>query len=570
MPNEASEETPVQDEPLYDVVQVGYGPVSQVLALMLARQGHQVAVVERWKEPYSLPRAVCIDHEAARILHAIGLGEGLARVSHPAPLYQWFNAHWEELLCIDWSKDSVSGGPEVNFVHQPSLEAEFRAEVHRQPNVALNLGWELVGFSDRGNHVEVALREYDGESGGGRTRTLRTRYLVGADGANSPVRETLGIGREDRGFQADWLIADMKLRPGVVLDIPACGQYCNPARPTTIVPGGIEGGQVCRRWEFMRLPGETQEALRDRDNVWRLLTPWVKPDQAELVRHAIYTFRSLVADTWRCGRVLLAGDAAHVMPPFMGQGMCAGIRDAWNLSWKLDAILRDRAGDVLLDSYTTERKPHVSAVIDASIYLGKIICIADPTEAAERDEAFRTGTVEPFPPFPHLTTGLLAGGADGKPAPMAGLLSPHGKVSWRGREGRWDDVVGLGFCVVVHDADPATLLRPDQLRALESLGAHVIGIAAESRGGLVADVEGKYGAFFSAQGAAAVITRPDFYVFGGVAAPGDLAGLVDQFIAALAGNGMVVAAPGAGGGQQGERGRPEQHPAPNRQRTPAA
>ncbi len=537
----------MQDEPLYDVVQIGYGPVSQVLALMLGRQGHRVAVVERWSEPYTLPRAVCIDHEAARILRAIGLGEGLERVSRPAPLYQWFNADWEELLSIDWSAGSVSGGPEVNFVHQPSLEAEFRTEVRKQPSVELNLGWELASFTDHGDHVEVKLQEFEGN----RTRTLRTRYLVGADGANSLVRETLGIGREDRGFQADWLVVDMKLNPGVVLDIPACGQYCNPERPTTIVPGGVQDGRICRRWEFMRLPDETREALEGEANVWKLLGPWVKPEQAELVRHTIYTFRSLVADTWRRGRVLLAGDAAHTMPPFMGQGMCAGIRDAWNLSWKLDAVLHGRSGDELLDSYTVERKPHVSAVIDSAIYLGRIICIADPAEAAERDRAFKSGTAEPLPPFPHLSAGLLAHGengrADGALAPMAGLLSPHGIVRWRTHEGRWDDVVGLGFCVVVRNADPVDLLRPDQLRALEAIGAHVVSLTSGRGGDRVVDVEGKYSAFLKAHDAVGMITRPDFYIFGGVSEAHGLAGLVDELIAAFTGNGD----PRAGGGRRG-------------------
>ena len=233
---------PLSDENVFDVVQIGYGPVSQVLALMLARAGHRVAVVERYSEPYVLPRAVCIDHEAARILRAIGLGEGLDRVSQPGPLYQWFNAEWEELLCIDWTKGSVSGGPEVNFVHQPSLEAEFRAKIPELPNVELNLGWELNGFAEQGDHVEVRVAKV----GTGEARSLRARYLIGADGANSLVRETLGIGQEDRGFRADWLIADMELHPGVTLDIQECGQYCNPERPTTIVPGGMHDGRVCR------------------------------------------------------------------------------------------------------------------------------------------------------------------------------------------------------------------------------------------------------------------------------------------------------------------------------------
>ena len=564
------DDTPYQDEPLYDVVQIGYGPVSQLLALMLARQGHRVAVVERWTEPYILPRAVCIDHEAARILNAIGLGEGLARVSRPAPLYQWFNADWEELLSIDWSAGSVSGGPEVNFVHQPSLEAEFRAEVRKQPSVAPHLGWEFVGFTDRGDHVEVELQEFQG---GNRARTLRTRYLVGADGANSLVRETLGIKREDRGFEADWLVVDMEPHPGVVLDIPACGQYCDPVRPTTIVPGGVHGDRICRRWEFMRLPGETRADLEGEANVWRMLAPWVTPDQAEMVRHTIYTFRSLIAETWRRGRVLLAGDAAHVMPPFMGQGMCAGIRDAWNLSWKLDAVLRGQAEDALLDSYTAERKPHVTAVIDGAVYLGRIICVPDPADAAERDRAFKSGTAEPLPPFPHLSAGLLAKGPDCAPAPMAGVLSPHGVVRWRTHEGRWDDVVGLGFCVVVRNAEPADLLRPDQLRTLDAIGAHVVRLTS-GRGGdrRVADVEGKYSAFLKAHGAVGMIVRPDFYVFGGVSEAGDFEALVDELLATLAASGVHVHAEAKAGEERHQEDRNPQgrQAAQVRQGEPAA
>ena len=258
---------------------------------------------------------------------------------------------------------------------------------------------------------------------------------------------------------------------------------------------------------------------------------------AELVRHTIYTFRSLVAEDWRRGRVLLAGDAAHTMPPFMGQGMCAGIRDAWNLRWKLDAVLRGEASDALLDSYTVERKPHVSAVIDAAVYLGRIICIADPAEAAARDRAFRDGTAEKPPLFPHLTAGLLAAGGAGL---MAGLLAPHDEVEFRGRTGRWDDVVGLGFCVVLRDADPASVLRADQMTALTSLGAHVVGVAEGPMRGLVVDGAGRYTGFLETHGAIGMVTRPDFYIFGGVTEPEHLVGLVDELLGTLAANGMAV------------------------------
>jgi 3-(3-hydroxy-phenyl)propionate hydroxylase/flavoprotein hydroxylase len=239
---------------------------------------------------------------------------------------------------------------------------------------------------------------------------------------------------------------------------------------------------------------------------------------------------------------MIAGDAAHVMPPFMGQGMCAGIRDAWNLSWKLDALLRGRAHDALLDTYTAERKPHVTAVIDASVYLGRIICIADHAEAAARDQTFKSGTAEPLPPFPHLTAGLLARNADETTRPMVGLLSPHGTVRLRTHEGRWDEVVGQGFTVVVRDADPAKLLRPDQLRALETIGGHALCLTNGRGGERVVDVDGRFGDFFKAHGAAGMIVRPDFYVFGGVAASDDLPDLVDNLLAELAASGVHVSA----------------------------
>ena len=222
------------------------------------------------------------------------------------------------------------------------------------------------------------------------------------------VRKKIGGTQQDRGFEADWLVIDVLLRDGVTieqLNIPAAGQYCNPERPTTIVPAGVRGGKVFRRWEFMRLPGESVAEMETEAKVWELLSPWAGPDKVELVRSKVYTFRSLLAERWRDQRLLLAGDAAHVMPPFMGQGMCSGIRDAWNLAWKLALILDGKSKDSLLDTYQAERMPHVSQIIDLSIYLGKVICIADPGEAQQRDTAFRTGEAPPPPAFPWLTDG---------------------------------------------------------------------------------------------------------------------------------------------------------------------
>ncbi len=510
---------------MVDVALIGYGPVSKVLSMMLARQGRSVAVFERFPEAYALPRAVCIDHELYRVLHTAGFAREVEAVTQPAPLYQWFNADWKLLLEIDWTQESISGGPDVHFVHQPTLEASLDAAVGKHPNISVHRGWEGIGLSQTPDHATVEIRS----TVNGETKTVDCRYLVGVDGANSFVRESLGITRDDLGFEADWLILDMLLNEGLThesLGIPAAGQYCNPVRPTTIVPGGMQNGRVCRRWEFMRLPHETKADMESTEAVWRLLGRWVKPDQAELVRHTIYTFRSLLANQWRVGRVLLAGDAAHLMPPFMGQGMCAGMRDAWNLSWKLGLILDGKAAPSLLDTYMEERRPHVTDIIRASIYLGQIICIADPEKAAERDRAFLGGTAPPPPHFPSLVQGLLH---EPSSDPLAGKLSPHGTVTSGGRTGRYDDLIEPGFTIVSRAGDARAALGAGQKTFLEAIGATFVSVTDQqtSDASSLIDVDGKFIPFLTSHGVEAIIVRPDFYIFGSAPTLADLGGVVD-------------------------------------------
>ena len=515
---------------IYDVAQVGYGPVSKAMAIMLSRLGYQVAVFERFAEIYPLPRAVCIDHEIYRVLHANGFGRQLEEVTSPAPLYRWFNADWKELLCIDWTGESVSGGQETNFVHQPSVEKALDEVVRETPNVSLQTGWEAINVKQTDDHVELTVRNARSNA----TKVIKSRYLVGMDGANSFVRGAIGGGREDLGFEADWLVIDLVLKDDVTVEslgIPACGQYCNPVRPTTIVPGGLEGGRVCRRWEFMRLPHETKAEMETTEKVWELLGAWIRPDQADLVRHTVYTFRSLVADKWRDGRIMIAGDAAHVMPPFMGQGMCAGMRDAWNLTWKLDLLLKGLVGDGLLDTYQQERAPHVSDVIRASIFLGQIICIPDPAEAAKRDELFLSGNAPPPAPFPILTDGLLNRGVDGKPRGLAGQLSPHAIVRTQHGEGRFDQTVGLGFLLILAPGVEPAAISGSNRDFLADLGAKIITLGARAND--VADLQGKYTGYLEASNAKAILVRPDFYIFGDARDIQGVNELVDQLRAQL-------------------------------------
>jgi flavoprotein hydroxylase len=480
----------------FDVAIVGWGPVGQTLAILLGQRGWRVRVLEKQPAPYPLPRAVHFDHEVARILQGAGLGDELPRLSEPADVYEWRNAAGDVLLRIGTRDAALSGWPEANMFSQPELERALDARARALPTVDVRRGAEVVGVAPAADDVEL-------EAGGAR---VRARWLVGCDGANSVVRRQLGVTITDLGFFFDWLIVDVVPREPRTW-VPINGQVCDPARPTTVV----SGGPGRRRWEFMRLPGESLTDLDTEATAWRLLEPWaLHPGNATLERHAVYRFQARWVDGWRKGRVLLAGDAAHQMPPFAGQGMCSGIRDAANLAWKLDLVLAGSAGETLLDSYASERIPQVQRAIEWSMQLGKVICVTDPAEAAARDAAMtetaRATGLAPPPPSPAIGPGVLL--ADD---PRAGRLFPQGRVRRGGVAGRFDDVVGRGFVLLGATADPSRVLPPDLARFFASvggIGAHV------ARGGPVDDVDGTYGRWFAEHGVELALQRPDFHVFG--------------------------------------------------------
>ena len=286
------------------------------------------------------------------------------------------------------------------------------------------------------------------------------------------------------------------------------GQVCDPARPHCL----FQLGQRHRRFEFAALPGEDPGRLAETDAAWELMAPYgVTPANAEIERHAVYTFGSSVAERWRAGRVFLIGDAAHLMPPFMGQGMCTGIRDAMNLAWRLHLVLDSTAAERLLDSFETERAPHAEALVRMSVAAGEVSCTFDPAVAAVRDEAFRSGTMPPPPPFPILEAGLLAGGAD----PLAGRLAPQGRVRLGDRVGRFDDLIGSGW-VLLSPAPVADRVNANARALLDRLSARIV-VADEAM-----DVDGYYRDYFEQEGIAAILYRPDFYIFGSASRPEDV------------------------------------------------
>jgi 2-polyprenyl-6-methoxyphenol hydroxylase-like FAD-dependent oxidoreductase len=483
-------------------------------------------VLERWPEPYPLPRAVHVDAEVARLLQAGGVMRELEPRSEPAPVYEWRNAAGETLLRFGRETgNALSGWPDSNMICQPELERVLEARLRALPGVALRRGCEVIAIDQDAQGVVATARRADGS-----TLAVRARMGVGCDGANSFVRESLGIAFTDLGFAFDWLVVD--LIPFEVGEwSPANWQLCDPARPTTLV----SGGPGRRRFEFMRLPEETLEELGREETTWRLLEPWkLHPGNARLERHAIYTFRGRWADCWRRGRWFLAGDAAHLMPPFAGQGMCSGLRDAANLAWKLDVVLAGFGSDALLDTYTSERLPHVRAIIDFSIALGKVICITDPAAAVARDRdmvpAARASGLQTPAPLPPIGPGCFAEGD-----PHAARLFAQDRVRKGGREGRFDDVVGRGFVLVSPLGDPARHLEADTAARFAALGGITAHVGGSGAGAPIHDLGGGYARWFAANGVGVALQRPDLQVFGTAATLGESDALVRALLDRLRG-----------------------------------
>jgi 3-(3-hydroxy-phenyl)propionate hydroxylase len=318
----------------FDCIVVGAGPTGAVLAGVLAQRGWRVLVVERERDVYPVPRAVHMDHEIVRVLQEVGVLNRLLPKMSAVTEYRFENAAGELLLHNEVRRgDSLSGfEPSYMFV-QPELESVLRKRLTELTSVTTWYGAAVVHVAARADGVDVDVLR----SGDVAPTPVRGRYVVGCDGASSTVRQRLDIDVEDLGFDEPWVVVDTKIRASIGLSEHVAYQFCIPERPTTCVPAGP--GR--RRWEFMLLPGESRESMT-RETIWRLLAPWGDETTLELVRVAVYRFHALIAREWRRGRVLLAGDAAHQMPPFMGQGMCSGVRDAANLAWKLDLVLAHR------------------------------------------------------------------------------------------------------------------------------------------------------------------------------------------------------------------------------------
>ncbi|WP_327115944.1 bifunctional 3-(3-hydroxy-phenyl)propionate/3-hydroxycinnamic acid hydroxylase [Nocardia sp. NBC_01730] len=490
----------------YDVAVIGYGPVGMVTAALLGRSGRRVVVLERYATLYNRPRAAIFDDETMRTFDRLGIAHTLEPKMHRQSRYEWRSGSGELLIEHSFAAIGRQGWAEWYMMYQPDLEDALDACVRSMPNVTVQMNAQVTGIDQSSDQVLLSL---DGAT------PVTASYVVACDGGNSFTREFLGIGQEDYGFSEPWMVCDFRLTSDVAL--PKARQVCDPVQPISVIALGHEH----HRFSFMLDSEESFATETDPTSVWQRVAAYLAPDQAELIRAATYTFRSLVTGRWRVDRVLLAGDAAHQMPPFLGQGMCSGIRDAQNIAFKLDAILSG-ADTALLDSYQSEREPHVRAVIEKGIELGRIQTVRDPRLAAERDARLLAQRAAKQDPekirFPGLGPGLRTG------TPQAGYLMPQATVTAGERTGRFDEIVGTGFVLLVDGRRG----DPSSLKPAEQTGLRVVTLGFD-----IHDTDGRYGAWFDEHDCTAVLWRPDFYIYGTAPTAADISPLVQTLESAL-------------------------------------
>ncbi|HRO60082.1 MAG TPA: bifunctional 3-(3-hydroxy-phenyl)propionate/3-hydroxycinnamic acid hydroxylase [Burkholderiaceae bacterium] len=542
--------------PSFDVLIVGYGPAGATLANLLGRRGYRVGVVEQATGIYDKPRAITADHEVMRVFQECALADEIAQGSSPHPGTDFTGVEGQVIKRFypQPPPNPLGWEPSWMFV-QPELEAILRRGAERYDGVRVFLGHELLAFEQCASQASATIRRL----ADGVIQELSSRWILACDGARSPVRRSLDAAIEDLAFDEWWIVIDARLRRETDLP-PRCRQYCRPSRPGTYIVGPGE----LRRWEIKMLPGETPQTFDDEDAIREVWSSFVDVDALELWRSAVYRFHALVVRQWRFGRVFLVGDAAHQMPPFLGQGLCAAIRDAANLAWKLDAVERLGAQLSLLDSYGDERTPHVRTIVSHAKSFGLIIGELDPAAARERDirlgAELASGKAETVRQkfIPGLQAGLVDPDEQGRPRKGAGALFVQpwvrvGDAPWQ----RLDDLIGARF-VIASDSLEVCGWLDDQARerwqALEGTqlcvrspadpgdpagspdGRFGAPVASERFGILVAtERDGLFGDWLRALDARAVVVRPDRYLFGTADTAIDLRSLIRRLHRAVFG-----------------------------------
>uniref|UniRef100_UPI00245460F3 bifunctional 3-(3-hydroxy-phenyl)propionate/3-hydroxycinnamic acid hydroxylase n=1 Tax=Nocardia abscessus TaxID=120957 RepID=UPI00245460F3 len=452
-----------------DVLVVGAGPVGLTLANMLGMYGVRTRVVEERPTLIDYPRGVGLDDESLRTFQAIGLVDRILPHTTPNQIMRFVDSR-RRLLAEIAPTDEQFGWPKRNGFVQPMVDAELLAGLNRFPQVEVAWGTAMTSCADSGGQVTVELATDSGPS------AMTARYVVGCDGGRSATRRQMGVSFEGTTSPTRWLVVDLASDP---LGHPNIEVAADPARPNVSV--SIAHG--IRRFEFMIHDDEPDELAEDPAFVAKMVAPFVPhPERLEVIRRRVYTHHSRIAGAFRRGRLLLAGDAAHLMPVWQGQGYNSGIRDAANLGWKLAAVVGGQAGDALLDSYDLERRKHARAMIDLSTMVGRVISPTDRKVAAVRDALVRAAAAIPpvkryvlgmrFKPMPRYERGAVVHDWSRSPASSVGTLFVQPRVDTRDRaDVRLDEVLGPWFAVLCWNNRPREVLGTTAFERWKALGA---------------------------------------------------------------------------------------------------
>jgi 3-(3-hydroxy-phenyl)propionate hydroxylase len=452
-----------------DVVVVGAGPVGLTLANIVGLQGVRTLVVEERDTLIDYPRGVGLDDEALRTFQSIGLVEAILPHTVPNQILRFFDAK-RRLLAEMAPPDARFGWPKRNGFVQPMVDAELLRGLDRFEHVEVAWGRRMESCSKTADGVTVEL------SGDGNSSTVRARYMVGCDGGRSNTRRLMGVSFDGTTSPTRWLVVDLANDP---LGHPNSEVGADPARPYV----SISIAHGIRRFEFMIHGDESDEQAEDPAFVRRMLAQLVPhPDRVDVIRHRVYTHHSRIAGGFRSGRLLLAGDAAHLMPVWQGQGYNSGIRDAANLGWKLAAVVNGQAEDALLDTYDVERRKHARAMIDLSTLVGRVISPTNHRVAALRDRVIRAASVVPtlkryvlemrFKPMPRYEQGAVVHAEPRSQTSPVGTLFVQPRVDTREQQNvLLDDVLGPWFAVLCWSNNPRALLGDEVFGRWKALGA---------------------------------------------------------------------------------------------------